>query len=117
MVGAVLPSLLRQDPRFYQKGKGGFMHRLAYATSRIVVTRGDSGGSQFNYSEIFGSAISAGLSTYTYHPHADRTLANTSRVWGTQVGYDTITLVVKEFWPDIRKKINRKKAQPQPARP
>jgi hypothetical protein len=108
MVGAALPSLLHQDPRFYQSGKGGFMHRLVYAASRIVITRGDSGGAEGNYSEIVGSALSAGLSTYTYHPHADRTLVNTTKVWGTQVGYDTITLVVKEFWPDIRRKITHK---------
>jgi hypothetical protein len=116
MVGAVVPSLLHQDPRFYQSSDGGFLHRLGYAASRILITRGDAGGAQFNYSEIFGSAISAGISTYSYHPHADRTLPNTARVWGTQVGYDTITIVLKEFWPDIRRKI-RHKPQPEAAIP
>ena len=111
MVGAVLPSLLKQDPRYYQSGQGKFLHRLGYAVSRIMITRTDSGGKQFNYSEIFGSAISAGISTYSYHPHADRTLSNTASVWGTQVGYDTIAIVLKEFWPDIRRKLRRK---PQP---
>ncbi|HXC87544.1 MAG TPA: hypothetical protein VNU23_07150 [Candidatus Cybelea sp.] len=106
--GAILPSLLRQDPRFYQKGKGGFWHRTGYAMSRIVVTRSDSGNNQFNFSEIFGSAISAGISTYSYHPRAEKTLRNTASVWGTQIGYDTLTLVVKEFWPDIRRKLRKK---------
>jgi len=106
--GAILPSLLRQDPRFYQKGKGGFWHRTGYAMSRIVVTRSDSGNNQFNFSEIFGSAISASISTYSYHPRAEKTLRNTASVWGTQVGYDTLTLVVKEFWPDIRRKLRKK---------
>ena len=108
MAGAVLPSLLRQDPRFYQSSNGRFLHRLGYALSRIVITRSDSGGEQFNYSEIFGSAISAGISTYTYHPHFDRTLPNTVGVWGSQVGYDTISTVIKEFWPDIRRMISHK---------
>jgi hypothetical protein len=107
---AILPSVLHQDPRFYQLGKGGFWHRTGYAVSRIFVTRSDSGHTQFNTSEIFGSAIAAGISTYSYHPHADRTLSNTASVWGTQIGYDMITIVVKEFWPDIRRKISRKKA-------
>jgi hypothetical protein len=106
---AILPSVLRQDPRFYQLGKGGFWHRTGYAMSRIFVTRSDSGHNQFNSSEIIGSAIAAGISTYSYHPRADKTLANTASVWGTQVAYDTITIVVKEFWPDIRRKISRKK--------
>jgi hypothetical protein len=116
MTGAVLPALLRQDPRFYQSGKGTFWRRTGYAISRIVVTRGDSGHAQFNFSEIIGSALSAGTSTYTYHPRADRTLANTASVWGTQIGYDTLTIVVKEFWPDIRRKISHKRQQ-DPATP
>lgn len=109
MTGAVLPTLLRQDPRFFQLGKGSFWHRTGYAMSRIFVTRTDAGGQQFNFSEIFGSALSAGISTYSYHPHADKTLANTASVWGTQVGYDTLSIVVKEFWPDIKRKIHRKR--------
>ena len=116
MTGAVLPSLLRQDPRFYQSSNGGFLHRAGYAVSRIFITRTDSGGEQFNYSEIFGSAIAGGISTYSYHPHADRTLPNTASVWGTQAGYDTITILVKEFWPDIRRKISHK-LQPEAANP
>jgi len=75
-----------------------------------------------------GSALSAAISTNTYHPRAfitkrfdpttetvvyvhnesDRTLSNTLSVWGTQVGYDTITIVVKEFWPDIHRKLVHK---------
>ena len=106
---AILPSLLHQDPRFYQQDKGGFWHRTGYAVSRIFVTRSDSGQSQFNTSEILGSAIAATISTYSYHPQAEKTLSNTASVWGTQVGYDTITIVVKEFWPDIRRKMSRKK--------
>jgi hypothetical protein len=113
MTGAILPSLLRQDPRYFQLGKGSFLHRTGYSVSRILVTRTDSGHQQFNFSEVFGSALASGISTYSYHPHADRTFANTLSVWGSQVGYDTITLVVKEFWPDIRRKLNNKH-QPAP---
>ncbi len=109
MTGVVLPALLRQDPRFFQSGKGGFLHRTGYAVSRIFVTRTDSGHEQFNYSEVVGSGLSAAISTYSYHPKGDRNLPNTASVWGTQVGYDTITIVVKEFWPDIRRRLSKKK--------
>jgi hypothetical protein len=109
LTGAVLPTVLHQDPRFFQSSKGGFGHRTGYAISRIFVTRTDSGSQQFNYSEIVGSALSAGISTYSYHPRGDRNLLNTASVWGTQVGYDTITIVVKEFWPDIRRKLQKKR--------
>lgn len=109
MTSAVFPSLLRQDPRFFQSGHGGFRRRAWYAFSRIIVTRGDNGKAQFNYSEVFGSAFSSAVSTYSYHPHEDKTVANTAKVWGTQVGYDALTYVVKEFWPDIRRKLRKKK--------
>ncbi len=122
MTGAVLPSLLHQDPRFFQSGKGSFTRRAGYAVSRTFVTRTDSGNAQFNYSEIVGSALSAAISTNTIHPgsriiatksgprfyRSDRTLTNTASVWGSQLGYDTITIVVKEFWPDIHRKLSHK---------
>jgi hypothetical protein len=104
---AVFPALLHQDPRFFQSGQGGFWRRTRYAVSRIFVTRTDSGNAQFNYSEILGSAAAAGISTYTYHPRGDRTLPNTASVWGTQVGYDALTYVIKEFWPDLRRKVSK----------
>lgn len=128
MVGAVFPSILHQDPRFYQSSQGGFAHRTGYAITRIFVTRSDSGHSQFNYSEIFGSALSATISTYSYHPKStylstptnphefipsDRTLLNSANVWGTQVALDTITIVIKEFWPDIHRKMAHK-SKPTP---
>jgi hypothetical protein len=111
MTGAILPCLLHQDPRYFQSGKGTFLHRAAYSVSRILITRADSGHQQFNFSEVFGSALASGISTYSYHPHADRTLENTAQVWGTQVGYDTIVLVVREFWPDVRRKLSKRRQQ------
>lgn len=123
MTGAVFPSILHQDPRFYQSSPGGYAHRAGYAVSRIVVTRSDSGKSQFNYSEVFGAGLAAAISTYSYHPRSttistptnphlfvpsERTLGNTASVWETQVGLDTITIVIKEFWPDIHHKLSHK---------
>ena len=109
LTGAVLPSLLRQDPRFYQSGQGTFWQRTRYAISRIFITRSDAGKSEFNFSEVVGSAMSAGISTYTYHPRSDHNLGNALSVWGSEVGYDTVTIAVKEFWPDIRRKLQKHK--------
>jgi hypothetical protein len=123
ITGAILPSVLHQDPRYFQSGHGSFTHRSFYALSRNLITREDSGKNEFNYSEVVGGAMSAAISTYSYHPKgkyvttttpgvlryipSDRTLTNTAKVWGTQYGYDSLTLVVKEFWPDIRRKIRK----------
>lgn len=134
MTQAVFPSLLHQDPRFFQTSDGSFIHRSAYAISRIVITRSDSGHRQFNYSEIFGAGFAAAVSTYSYHPRSafistptnphefvssDRTFLNFASTWGTQVSLDTMTIVIKEFWPDIRRKLPHKKVvetgNPSPA--
>jgi hypothetical protein len=45
---------------------------------------------------------------------SDRTLRNTASVWGSQVGYDTVTIVVKEFWPDIHRKLSHKNIHKDP---
>ena len=110
MVGAVMPSLLRQDPRYFQAGKGPVLHRVWYALTRIFVTRGDDGHRQFNASEIFGSAMAAGISTYSYHPEADRGFRNLGDTWATQVGLDSFANAMKEFWPDIRRHFHKKGA-------
>jgi len=108
LTGATLPSILRQDPRYYQLGKGGFWRRTGYAVSRIFVTPADSGRIQFNASEIVGSALAGGISTYSYHPRSERTVRNSLSVWGTQVGYDTVSSVFNEFWPDIHRHFSKK---------
>jgi hypothetical protein len=104
---AILPSVLHQDPRYFQMGTGGFRHRAWYAVSRTFITRGDTGHNQFNASEVFGAGGAAAVSTYSYHPADERNMSNIISVWGSQVGYDTISTVVKEFWPDIRRKLHK----------
>jgi len=107
MVGAAFPSLLHEDPRYFQSGKGGFWHRAGYAALRIFITRTDSGKTQFNYSEWAGSAVAAALSN-TYHPPADRNALNSANIWVTQLWGDAVSFEVKEFWPDIKRKLLHK---------
>lgn len=109
MTGAVFPSLLREDPRYYQMGTGAIWRRSGYAVSHIFVTRTDSGHKRFNFSEILGSALAAGICTYSYHARADRTLSGAASVWGRQVAFYTLSTFVKEFWPDLRRKLSHKR--------
>ena len=102
---AVFPSLLRQDPRYFQRGRGGFLRRFVYAGSRIFVARGDSGGTQFNYSEFAGNATAAALSNL-YEPASTRTLPNGLRTWETLIAIDAFGFEAKEFWPDLRRKLS-----------
>jgi hypothetical protein len=108
MTTSVFPTLLHQDPRYFQLGKGGVWRRVIYSVSQILVTRSDSGEGQFNYSEIVGNAVAAGISN-VYHPPDQRTLGHTASVWGTDVMLNALCNVAKEFWPDIRRKIHKQK--------
>jgi len=104
MSEALFPIALHQDPRYFVKGSGGFWSRTGYAISREVVTRGDDGKSHFNTSEIAGNAVAAGISNL-YYPAADRSLGNTANKWGQQLALDTFFNVMKEYWPDVRRKV------------
>jgi hypothetical protein len=112
LVGTVFPTLLHQDPRYYQLGKGGFWRRVGHAGLQVFITRSDSGKKQFNYSEMAGSVFAAAISN-AYHPPQDRTALNSANIWLTQIWGDAAGYELKEFWPDIRRKLQRKKlAQP-----
>jgi len=100
MTEAIVPSLTREDPRYYTLGHGGFFKRTGYAVSRLLVTRTDSGGRTFNISEIVGNGAGAGISD-TYYPSPERTWTKTGQKWLTQIALDGAFNVLKEFWPDI----------------
>lgn len=68
---AILPSLLKQDPRYFYKGSGSTRSRLLYALASPVTCKGDNMRWQPNYSNVAGSFASAGLS-YLYYPPSDR---------------------------------------------
>ena len=110
MTTSVFPTLLHQDPRYFQLGTGSTWHRAKYSVSRIFVTRSDSGKTQFNYSEIVGNAVAAGISN-TYHPDYQRTFSNTMNVWSTDILLNTLCNVAKEFWPDIRRAIHNRRTK------
>jgi hypothetical protein len=115
MASAVFPSLLHQDPRYYQLGHGGFWRRAEHAVGRVLITRSDSGQRQVNYSELGGALTAAAISTYSYHPESERGFGNVLSVWASQMGWDAATYMIKEFWPDLRKHSkNRKQVQVQP---
>ena len=73
---AILPSLLHQDPRYFYKGSGTVRSRVFYAVSRAIVTRGDDGRTEPNYSRLLGSFAAGGLANL-YYPQADRGLSLT----------------------------------------
>ena len=112
--GAILPSLLKQDPRYFYKGTGSTSSRTMYAISMAIICKGDNGHWQFNYSGLLGSLAAGGISNL-YYPAADRdglglTLDNTA----IGIGESAITNLLQEF---LIKKLTPKASKHDPSTP
>ena len=103
MTEAVYPTLLHQDPRYFRRGTGSGWSRLGYAVGQIFWTHTDSGGKQFNYSEIVGNSTAVAIST-AYYP-GGRDVNSALSQLGSQIGVDMASNVLKEFWPDLHRRL------------
>jgi Carboxypeptidase regulatory-like domain len=95
--GAVLPSILKQDPRYFYKGTGTKRSRFLYAVSRPFICKGDNQRWQPNYSSVFGDLAAGGLSNL-YIPERDRHgAALTFENAGIALGTSAVINVLQEF--------------------
>jgi Carboxypeptidase regulatory-like domain len=103
--GAVLPSVLKQDPRYFYKGTGTIRSRALYAIANAVICKGDNGRWQANYSGIMGSIASGGISNL-YYPPGDRGAAlifeNTLIGIGTTAAANLLQeFVIRKLTPNL----------------
>ncbi|HEY6412353.1 MAG TPA: carboxypeptidase-like regulatory domain-containing protein [Edaphobacter sp.] len=105
---AVLPSILKQDPRYFYKGTGTTRSRALYAIANAVICKGDNGHWQPNYSGILGSAAAGGISNL-YYPAANRygatlTIENTLiGTGGTAIGNLFQEFFIRKLTPHLPK--------------
>jgi hypothetical protein len=107
---AVLPSMLREDPRFFQKGSGSFMDRFLWAAASTVWCKRDNGRWGPNYANVGGNLIGAAIAR-TYYPTSERTVADTIDDGLTVSAEGIVGAEVIEFWPDMVRHHQRKKAE------
>jgi Carboxypeptidase regulatory-like domain len=93
---AVLPSLFKQDPRYFYRGTGTTKSRVLYALANAVICKGDNGHWQANYSGILGSLAAGGISNL-YYPASDRGAALTFENTAIGIGGTAILNLMKEF--------------------
>jgi hypothetical protein len=94
---ALLPSLFKQDPRYFYKGSGSIKQRSLYAISMAVVCKGDNGHWQYNYSGLLGGLAVGGI-TNLYYPSADRRgLNQTFENIAIGTGSTALSNLVQEF--------------------
>jgi hypothetical protein len=99
------PVLFAEDPRYYRMAHGTFHKRLVHAVGHSFVAYRVDGTRIFNSSEWLGTTSAVALSN-VYHPGNTRGIgAGASRV-GFAVLQDTGFDVLREFWPEVSRKLN-----------
>lgn len=103
---AVLPSLLHEDPRYFQKGTGSHASRFLWAAASTVWCKRDRGGWGPNYSNVFGNLIGTAIGR-AYYPDEDRTVSGTITDGLTVTAEGILGSEVIEFWPDMVRRQRR----------
>ena len=112
--GAILPSVLKQDPRYFYKGTGSTRSRSLYAIANAVICKGDNGRWQVNYSNILGNLAAGGISNL-YYPADDRNGAGlTFENAAIGIGATAVADLFQEF---VVRKFTRKAPNNDPAKP
>jgi hypothetical protein len=119
--GFLFPTLLHQDPRYFRSHQDDISNRMAYAASRVIIGRSDSGHNVFNASLILSEFAQAAISN-AYIPYRNETVPGTIENALTSLGGVAEWNLLNEFWPDIKaffgkhepKAIQRLHQQPDP---
>jgi hypothetical protein len=103
----VLASAFHEDTRYRRRGESRRLWpRVGYAVSRSVVTRPDAGGTTFNWANVLGTGMSAGLSN-AYYPPGSRKAGTAVTNWGTSVAGSGLANLAPEFFPDFKRWLRR----------
>jgi hypothetical protein len=97
---AVLPVLLKEDPRYYRMGSGSFPRRFLYSAETALWCRRDNGTWGPNYANVAGNFISGGISNL-YYPDEDTGIEKTVIGAMTVTAEGVIGSELIEFLPDI----------------
>ncbi len=97
----LFPTLLHQDPRYFPSRQNDISNRLAYAASRVLITRSDDGRNVLNTSLILSQFAQAALSN-AYIPYRYESVGSTLELAATGLGGVAQDYILKEFWPDIK---------------
>jgi len=98
------PSIFQEDPRYFPLGRGPAGERLLHAAKHLVIAHRSDGTHVFNYSEWLGTTTSVLLSDL-HHPGDERGTWPTVRQIGYRFAWDVGFDVLREFWPDIARKL------------
>ena len=107
---AVLPSILHEDPRYFQKGTGSATSRFLWAAASTVWCRRDNGKWGPNYANVVGNLMGAAVAR-AYYPASERTVGDTINDGLTVSVEGIVGAEVIEFWPDLVRHHKKKQAE------
>jgi hypothetical protein len=94
---ALLPSILKQDPRFYYKGSGSVPSRILYAITRSVICKGDNGHWEPDYSAVLGHFAAGGIANLYLPPQNRNGMGVTLENGLIGIGFDAVANILQEF--------------------
>jgi len=103
-----LDTTLHEDPRYYRSTDTGFWRRTKHALRGTILTHTDAGGETFSWWR-FGSAYGATYISNQWYPDRVNTVKLDLTEGTTQIGFDFLANFGAEFWPDVKKKVFRRK--------
>ena len=109
----LISSMLRRDPRYFLTLHGGPGHRIAYALSRIVVSRTDEGKNAANWAGMIAPLLAEGLAN-SYLPVKEQTAGRTFQRYGIRIGLNTAANALREYWPAISRNLRITQVAPTP---
>jgi len=110
---AILPSLFKQDPRYFYKGTGSRRSRFLYAAANAVICKGDNRHWQANYSYLLGDLAASGIANL-YYPENDRGAALIFENALIGIGATAANNVLQEF---VVRRLTRNAPKYTPAKP
>ena len=108
LLGFGLDSALHEDPRYYRSTESGMWRRARHAFRETILTHKDSGGETLATWRL-GSAYGAAFISNQWYPDRVNTVALGFSQGSTQIGFDFLSNLGSEFWPDIKKKLLHRK--------
>jgi hypothetical protein len=102
-----LDSTLHQDPRFFRSRSTGFWRRTGHALRGTFLTRTDSGGETLSVWRL-GSAYGSAFLSNQWYPDRLNTVRLGALQGSLRLGFDLVSNLGSEFWPDFKRKILRR---------
>ncbi len=106
-----MAAILHEDPRYYQMGnRANVIKRAAYAATRPLITRTDSGRTTPNIALLSGYLGAAAL-TQVYYPAPNQGFSQVMQTYGGSIGGAALGYVVSEFLPGVLEAVHLKKTE------